>query len=102
MSPIYNGYSRLAADSEYEAEREAQRMIFGPLFKTGYLIETMLRGEGWFGVEAMGMTAASSKTSMALASVAKDISAQVKRVGLTSSGHAESTEATGLYDRVLT
>ncbi len=102
MSPIYNQYSRLAADPEHDPAREPQRMIFGPLFKTGFLIETMFRTEGWFGAEVMVMTSASSKTSMSLASVAKDKSPQIKRVGLTSVGNADFTEASGMYDQVLT
>ncbi|MDZ4306775.1 DUF2855 family protein [Allopontixanthobacter sp.] len=101
MSPIYNQYSRLTADPEHDPAREAQRMIFGPLFKTGYLIETMFRTESWFGAEAMVMTSASSKTSMALASVARDKSPQVRRIGLTSAGNVAFTEATALYDQVL-
>jgi hypothetical protein len=102
MSPIYNQYARLAADPEHDPSREPQRMIFGPLFKTGFLIETMFRTEGWFGAHVMVMTSASSKTSMALASVAKDKSPQIKRVGLTSAGNVGFTEASGLYDQVLT
>ncbi len=102
MSPIYNQYSRLAADPEHDPAREPQRMIFGPLFKTGFLIETMFRTEGWFGAKVMVMTSASSKTSMALASVAKDKSPQIMRVGLTSAGNVGFTEASGMYDQVLT
>ncbi|WP_114520143.1 DUF2855 family protein [Altererythrobacter sp. ZODW24] len=102
MSPIYNGYSRLAADLEHDAAREPERMIFGPLFKTGYLIETMFRSEDWFGAGVVIMTSASSKTSMALASVTKAKSPEIKRVGLTSPGNVAFTEATGLYDQVLT
>lgn len=102
MSPIYNQYSRLAADPEHNPAREPQRMIFGPLFKTGFLIETMFRSEKWFGARVMVMTSASSKTSMALASVAKDKSPEIKRVGLTSAGNVGFTEASGLYDQVLT
>jgi len=102
MSPIYNQYSRLAADPEHDPAREPQRMIFGPLFKTGFLIETMFRTQDWFGAEVMVMTSASSKTSMALASVARDKSPHIKRVGLTSAGNVGFTEASGLYDQVLT
>ncbi|MXP14328.1 DUF2855 family protein [Altererythrobacter confluentis] len=101
MSPIYNQYSRLAADPEHDPAKEPQRMIFGPLFKTGFLIETMFSGEKWFGAQVMVMTSASSKTSMALASVAKDKSPQIKRVGLTSPGNVEFVKASGLYDQVL-
>ena len=101
MSPIYNQYSRLAADPEHDPAREAERMIFGPLFKTGFLIEAMMRREGWFGAEAVILTSASSKTALALASVARDKSPGIVRIGLTSAGNVGFVESTGLYDRVL-
>ncbi|MGB7408199.1 MAG: DUF2855 family protein, partial [Pontixanthobacter sp.] len=71
MSPIYNQYTRLAGDPEHDSDKEPERMIFGPLFKTGFLIESMFRRENWFGADAMLLTSASSKTAMGLASVAK-------------------------------
>jgi Protein of unknown function (DUF2855) len=101
MSPIYNQYSRLAADPEHDPAKEAERMLFGPLFKTGFLIEAMFRREGWFGAQNLVMTSASSKTSMGLASVAKDLSPDIKRIGMTSSGNVDFVEGTGLYDEVL-
>ncbi|EAQ30411.1 hypothetical protein NAP1_06525 [Erythrobacter sp. NAP1] len=102
MSPIYNQYSRLAADPEHDPAREAERMIYGPLFKTGFLIEYFMRKEGWFGAKEVILTSASSKTAMGLASVAKQNSPDVKRVGLTSEGNVEFVEKTGLYDAVYT
>ena len=101
MSPIYNQYSRLAADPEHDPAREAERMIFGPLFKTGFLIEAMMRREGWFGADTAILTSASSKTALALASVARDKSPGVTRIGLTSPSNVAFVEGTGLYDRVL-
>ena len=101
MSPIYNQYSRLAADPEHDPAREAERMIFGPLFKTGFLIESMMRGEGWFGAEALICTSASSKTAMATASVARDRSPHIRRVGLTSTGKVDFVRSGGFYDEVL-
>ena len=101
MSLIYNQYSRLAADPEHDPAREPERMIFGPLFKTGFLIEAMMRREGWFGAQALVMTSASSKTSMALASVAKEKAPSIRRVGLTSAGNVGFVERTGLYDEVI-
>ena len=101
MSPIYNQYSRLAADPEHDPAKEDERMLFAPLFKTGYLIEYMFRSEGWFGAETLLMTSASSKTSMSLASCAKQSSPQVKRIGLTSAGNVDFVKGTGLYDEVL-
>jgi hypothetical protein len=101
MSPVYNSYTRLAADPEHHPEREAERMIFGPLFRTGFLIEYFLRGSDWFGAEQLIVTSASSKTAMGLASVARQSSPGVRRVGLTSKGNVAFVEASGLYDQVV-
>jgi hypothetical protein len=100
MSPVYNSYTRLAADPEHDPSREAERMIFGPLFRTGFLIEYFLRGQDWFGAEQLVVTSASSKTAMGLASVARQMSPGVKRIGLTSKGNVAFVEASGLYDEV--
>ncbi len=101
MSPVYNSYTRLAADAEHDPAREAERMIFGPLFRTGFLIEYFLRGADWFGAEQLVVTSASSKTALGLASVARQSSPGIKRVGLTSRGNIGFVTATGLYDEVL-
>lgn len=101
MSPIYNQYTRLAADPEHDPAREGERMIYGPLFKTGFLIEYFMRGEGWFGAERVILTSASSKTAMGLASVAKQSSPSVRRVGLTSAGNVDFVRQSVLYDEVL-
>ncbi len=101
MSPFYNLYSRLAADPEHDPAREDARMIFGPLFKTGFLIEAMFRRDKWHGATNLIMTSASSKTAMALAHCAKASSPMIKRIGLTSAGNVEFVKGTGLYDQVL-
>ena len=101
MSPFYNLYSRLAADLEHDPEREEARMIFGPLFKTGFLIEAMFRREKWHGANSLIMTSASSKTAMALAHCSKAYSPEIKRIGMTSVGNMAFVEGTGLYDEVL-
>ena len=102
MSPVYNQYTRLAADPEHDPAREAERMIFGPLFKTGFIIEYFMRGEQWFDAGQVILTSASSKTAMGLASVAQQNSPGVKRIGLTSQGNVDFVEGTGLYDEVYT
>lgn len=101
MSPIYNQYSRLAADPEHDPAREGERMIFGPLFKTGFLIENFMRREQWFGAGNLVITSASSKTAMGLASVARALSPQVRRIGLTSAGNVDFVRRGGFYDEVL-
>lgn len=101
MSPIYNNYTRLAADPEHDPAREAERMIFGPLFRTGFLIEYFLRAQDWFGAEQLVVTSASSKTALGLASVARQTSPGIRRVGLTSKSNVGFVSASGLYDDVL-
>ena len=101
MSPFYNQYSRLAADPEHDPAHEDARMIFGPLFKTGFLIEAFYRRQDWFGAEALVMTSASSKTAMALAHCAKIGSPQIRRIGLTSPSNIAFVTASGLYDAVV-
>lgn len=101
MSPFYNQYARLANDPEHDPAREAERMLFGPLFKTGFLIESFMRGEGWYGAQQAVLTSASSKTAMALASVMRAKSPGVRRIGLTSPGNVDFVRGGGFYDEVL-
>jgi hypothetical protein len=101
MSPVYNSYTRLSADPEHDTSREAERMIFGPLFRTGFLIEYFLRAQDWFGAEQLIVTSASSKTALGLASVARQSSPGIRRIGLTSRGNVGFVMATGLYDEVV-
>ena len=101
MSPIYNQYSRLAADPEHDPDREGERMIFGPLFKTGFLIEYFMRTESWFTARSVVVTSASSKTAMGLASVARRNSPDIERIGMTSPANVGFVRDSGLYDKVL-
>jgi len=101
MSPVYNSYTRLSADPEHDTSREAERMIFGPLFRTGFLIEYFLRAQDWFGAEQLIVTSASSKTALGLASVSRQSSPGIRRIGLTSRGNVGFVTATGLYDEVV-
>ncbi|ODS99278.1 MAG: hypothetical protein ABS49_08400 [Erythrobacter sp. SCN 62-14] len=101
MSPVYNQYSRLAVDPEHDPAREGERMIFGPLFRTGFLIEYFMRANGWFGASQLVVTSASSKTALGLASVARENSPQIKRIGLTSPKNVSFVESTGLYHEVI-
>ena len=101
MSPVYNTYSRLAADPEHDPAREAERMLFGGLFKTGFLIEAMFRRENWHGAEALIVTSASSKTALGLASVTRANSPAIRRIGLTSPRNLAFVQSTGFYDSVI-
>ncbi len=99
LAIIYNQYNRLGTGTD---AHEAERAIFQPLFTTSFLIEDFMRGNDWFGAEALVITSASSKTGLGLAQVARNLSPSIKRIGLTSAGNAEFVSGTGLYDQVLT
>lgn len=98
LAIIYNQYHRLGRG---EGPHEAERAIFQPLFTTSFLIEHFMRANDWFGAEGLVMTSASSKTSLGLAMVAKNLSPAIRRLGLTSAGNRAFVEQTGLYDEVL-
>jgi len=98
LAIIYNQYQRLGTEA---GAHEAERAIFQPLFTTSFLIEHFMRSNDWFGSEALVMTSASSKTALGLAMVAKNLSPQIRRIGLTSAGNKGFVEGTGLYDEVL-
>lgn len=102
MSPVYNQYRRLSGDPTHDPAREAQRMIFQPLFGTSFLIEAMFAKENWYGADTLVMTSASSKTALALAHVSGAKAPQIKRIGLTSAGNLAFVKKSGLYDEVLT
>ena len=87
MNPVYNQYRRLNADPAHDPAREAQRMIFQPLFATSFLIHAMFAKEDWFGADTLVITSASSKTALALAHVARGKAPHIRRVGLTSAGN---------------
>jgi hypothetical protein len=65
------------------------------------LIEYFLNAEDWFGAEQLIVTSASSKTAMGLASVARQCSPGIRRIGLTSKGNVGFVAASGLYDEVV-
>lgn len=101
MSPFYNQYGRLQADPEHNPAHEDARMIFGPLFKTGFLIEAFYRRSDWFGAQQVVITSASSKTALALAYCTQIGSPQIRRIGLTAPAHVDFVRESGLYDEVI-
>lgn len=101
MNPVYNNYRRLAADPAHNADLEAHRALFEPLFMTSFLIEAFMRRHDYHGAQSLIMTSASSKTGMALAQVAKARSPEIERIGLTSAGNIAFVEGLGLYDKVI-
>ena len=99
LAIIYNQYNRLGMNV---GPGEDQRALYQPLFTTSFLIEDVMRQSDWYDAQAVLLTSASSKTALALALVTKNLSPQIKRIGLTSEGNVAFVRETGLYDEVLT
>lgn len=102
LPPVYNQYTRVAADPTYDASAEAQQASFRPLFTTSYLIDGFLADNGFFDAATVVLTSASSKTSYGLAHLLhRNRSDQCRVVGLTSAANRAFVDGLGCYDQVI-
>ena len=102
LPPIYNQYTRVAADAGYDPAREAEIALFRPLFTTSFLLDDFLAEAAFFGARALVLSSASSKTALGLAFLLSQTRrAQCRVVGLTSPANAAFVARTGYYDTVL-
>ena len=97
---FYNIYHFNDNDSAYIAEFEDAQMLVRPLYATGWLIDDALM-EREAPPRHVIVSSASAKTSLAYASAARKREGLVL-TGLTSAGNKAFTEASGLYDHVVT
>ncbi|MGH7787454.1 MAG: DUF2855 family protein [Candidatus Binatia bacterium] len=103
LPPIYNQYTRLAADPAYQRARDPQLALFRPLFTTAFLLDDFLAEQRFFGATLVVLSSASSKTALGLAECLRARCADgIQVVGLTSAGNAGFVRGTGYYDRVVT
>ncbi|KAF8334048.1 uncharacterized protein EI90DRAFT_3050810 [Cantharellus anzutake] len=94
-------------DPMYQKDREAEIMLYRPLFWTSYWFEDWLYAKQYFGAHTVLVSSASSKTSF---TVAYNIqrrkkttgSLDVNVIGLTSPSNVQFTRSLGLYDGVFT
>lgn len=98
----YRGFSRSDVDPWYDAgpEGEDRQALLRGLFITGFLLDAQLADAGDHGADALVVTSASSKTSIALAVCAAARGARL--VGLTSPANVEFVRSLGLYGDVVT
>lgn len=99
LAPIYNAYSFTHADPVYVADREAEQMLFRPLYMTGWMIvDSLMSAKA--PPETVVISSASSKTAVA---TAHGLHRQgVATIGLTSAGNVDFVKRSGLYSKVLT
>jgi len=96
LPSAYQGYRRVEADPAYDADREAESVIFWPLFYTSWLIDDFFGAESLWGAQNIVISSASSKTAI----IAAFMLAQregIEVVGLTSASNAEFVAGLGIY-----
>ncbi|HYB99906.1 MAG TPA: DUF2855 family protein [Candidatus Limnocylindrales bacterium] len=101
MHAIYNQYTLVAGDPSYDAQREAEQMVFRPLFMTGFLIDDFLADNGFFGARRVVLSSSSSKTAMAVAFCLSQRRARPQVVGLTSSRNLSFVSGLAIYDQAV-
>ncbi len=100
LPPVYNRYVRCGGDPGYDAELEAEQMVYRPLFFTSYLIDDFLADNDMFGASTVVLASASSKTAFGTAHLLQQRDG-LTVVGLTSPGNVAFVEGLGCYDHVL-
>ncbi|WP_234810321.1 DUF2855 family protein [Mycolicibacterium moriokaense] len=99
LPSAYQGYRDVETDPVYSADREAEHILFFPLFFTSFLIDDFLADENFFGTDTVVISSASSKTAIIAAYLlAKRDGVNV--VGLTSNGNRAFVESLNIYDDV--
>lgn len=99
---FYNQYVRCAGDPGFAPGRDAEQMLFRPLFMTGFLIDDFLADNDFFGARSVILSSASSKTSIGLAScLSRRDATTCEVVGLTSRANVAFVKGLECYHRVL-
>ncbi len=99
LPSAYQGYRDVETDPVYSADREAEHILFFPLFFTSFLIDDFVADENFFGADTIVISSASSKTAIIAAYLlAKRDGINV--VGLTSKGNRTFVEDLNIYDSV--
>lgn len=99
LPSAYQGYRDVRTDPVYSADREAEHIIFFPLFFTSFLIDDFLADEAFFGADTITISSASSKTAI-IAAYLLSKREGVEVVGLTSRGNAEFVKSLNVYGSV--
>jgi hypothetical protein len=100
IAPLYNTYSPTGGDALYQPEHEDELMLMRGLFMTSFLADDFI-GDQSFGEQAVLISSASSKTSIALGHCVSS-GGRARSVGLTSQRNLEFVRKVGCYDEVLT
>lgn len=101
LPPAYNQYLLTSGDPNHDPSRERERMLFWPLFFTGFLIDDFFADNDFWKASTVILSSASSKTAISTAFLMKE-RGTVELVGLTSPRNRFLVASLGIYDRVVT
>lgn len=99
LPSAYQGYRDVTTDPVYSTDREAEHILFFPLFFTSFLIDDFVADEGFFGADTIVISSASSKTAI-IAAYLLAKRGGVHVAGLTSAGNKAFVEGLRVYDSV--
>ena len=99
LAPAYNQYSPTGGDALYQPDHEDALMLMRGLFMTSFLADDFIADKG-FGEQAVLISSASSKTSIALGHLVST-TGRARSVGLTSARNLEFVRKLGCYDQVV-
>ena len=100
IAPIYNQYSPVGSDALYSADHEDEMILMRGLYMTSFLSEDYMAESEMFGAEAVLISSASSKTSIALA-FRLNQTGRARAIGLTSARNLDFVKSLGCYDQVV-
>ena len=102
LPAVYQRYTRVAKERDYDEGQEHLRALWLPLFMTSFGAADYLADKELFGAESVAFSSASAKTALGIAFLLSQTqSAGRKIVGLTSSGNIEFVKQLRYYDEVL-
>lgn len=101
LPAAYNQYSLMSAENGFDRQYDSHRIVYYPLFATGFILDDWISDNDFFGAEKVIISSASSKTSFSFAYLMKR-NRQIHVVGLTSTGNKAFVEGMGIYDEVVT
>ncbi len=101
VSPVYNAYSRVSGNPDFEGRQGDYQALLRPLFMLSFLVDDFLAENEMFGAKRVLLSSASSKTAFGLAHLLH-ARKSVKVIGLTSASNVEFVKSLGCYDEVVT
>ena len=101
VSPVYNAYTRVKDNGDFEGLNGDHQALLRPLFMLSFLVDDFLRDNEFFGARRVLLSSASSKTAFGLAHLLYTHPHPVHVVGLTSAANADYVRSLGCYHEVV-